>query len=69
MLARSCERDDNVIFHMSVIRLCDPSRGRVCPSSSPHESRRMKGNRVAVTREHFPEKRDERKSGVHTQRR
>lgn len=40
MLARSYERDDNVIFHMSVIRLCDPSRGRVCPSSSPRESRR-----------------------------
>jgi len=26
----------------------------------------MKGNRVAVTREHFPEKRDERKGGEQT---
>jgi len=26
--ARSCERDDNVIFHTSAIRLCDPSRRR-----------------------------------------
>jgi len=28
----------------------------------------MKGNRVAITREHFPEKRDERKGGEQTRR-